>query len=120
MRDTSPAENYAVIYSPEAMDDIREIYTYIAFELQVPDIAERQVNRIRKEIRALDFLPERYGIVDMYAKAYARDTNNALAKDTAARMIKKGKMSLEDIADCVPFLSMQELKKMQTEIMQTV
>jgi len=62
MSDTS--ENYSVIYSPEAMDDIREIYSYIAFELQVPDTAEGQITRIRKEIRSLDFMPSRYSTVD--------------------------------------------------------
>lgn len=55
---------YSVIYSPEAVDDLREIYLYIAFTLKVPDTAENQVNRIRKEIRSLDFMPSRYSIVD--------------------------------------------------------
>jgi toxin ParE1/3/4 len=58
------SENYKVIYSPEALDDIRRIYSYIAYELQVPDTALNQVNRIRKEVRSLDFMPMRYSIVD--------------------------------------------------------
>lgn len=57
-------DNYQVIYSPEALDDIRKIYSYIAFELQMPDTALNQVNRIRKELRSLDFMPMRYSIVD--------------------------------------------------------
>ncbi|MCM1049995.1 MAG: type II toxin-antitoxin system RelE/ParE family toxin [Clostridiales bacterium] len=57
-------DNYSVIYSPEALDDIRKIYSYIAFELQVPDTALNQVNRIRKEIRSLNLMPMRYSIVD--------------------------------------------------------
>jgi hypothetical protein len=32
---------------------------------------------------------------------------------TAERMIRKGKMSLEDIADCVPNLTMDELKEIE-------
>jgi plasmid stabilization system protein ParE len=55
---------YQVIYSPEALDDIRKIYSYIAYELLVPDTALNQVNRIRNEIRNLDFMPMRYTIVD--------------------------------------------------------
>ena len=55
---------YKVIYSPEALDDIRNIYSYIAFDLKVPDIAQNQVDRIRKEIRSLAFMPMRYAIVD--------------------------------------------------------
>ena len=55
---------YNILYSPESLDDIRKIYSYIAFELQVPDTALNQVNRIRKKIRSLDFMPMRYTLVD--------------------------------------------------------
>ena len=58
------SDSYKVIYSPEALDDIRNIYTYIAFDLKAPDTAQGQVDRIRKEIRALDFMPMRFSIVD--------------------------------------------------------
>lgn len=55
---------YNVVYSPQALNDLKDIYAYIAQELLVPDTARKQVNRIRKEIRALDFMPSRYGLVD--------------------------------------------------------
>lgn len=58
------SESYSVIYSPEAKDDLGEIYSYIAFNLEAPENAGSQINRIRKEIRSLDFMPARYGIVD--------------------------------------------------------
>lgn len=58
------SDAYSVIYSPEAKDDLREIYSYIAYDLQAPETAKGQVNRIRKEIRSLDFMPSRYAIVD--------------------------------------------------------
>lgn len=58
------SDSYSVVYSPEALDDLREIYSYIAFTLLVPEIAEKQVNRIRKEVRSLDFMPSRYSLVD--------------------------------------------------------
>ena len=57
-------ETYSVIYSSKAKDDLIEIYSHIAFDLQVPDIAEGQVNRIRKTIRSLDFMPSRYITVE--------------------------------------------------------
>ncbi len=41
------------------------------------------------------------------------------ARETARRMIKKGKMPLEEIADYVPALSLDELKQLEVEIMQT-
>lgn len=40
------------------------------------------------------------------------------ARETARRMIKKGKMTLDEIADCVPALSMDELKELEAEVMQ--
>ncbi len=58
------SDTYSVIYSTEAKNDIKDIYSYIAFELLVPSTAESQVNRIRKTIRSLDFMPSRNPIVD--------------------------------------------------------
>lgn len=58
------SDKYNVVYSPESTDDLRSIYSYIAFELNAPNTAESQVNRIRKEIRSLDFMPLRYTLVD--------------------------------------------------------
>lgn len=58
------SKSCTVIYSPEAINDLREIYSYIAFELLVPSIAEGQINKIRKAIRSLDFMPLRNSIVD--------------------------------------------------------
>lgn len=53
-------------------------------------------------------------------KAYAKDIENNAERETAIRMIKKGKMSLEEIAECVPSLSLEELKKLESEIMQLI
>lgn len=42
------------------------------------------------------------------------------AKETAERMIKKGKMTLEEIVEYVPLLSLDELKKLEAEVLQLV
>jgi plasmid stabilization system protein ParE len=47
------SDTYKVIYSPEALDDIRKIYSYIAFKLLVPDTALNQVNRLRPVLERL-------------------------------------------------------------------
>jgi hypothetical protein len=52
------------------------------------------------------------------AERTARETARETAKDTARRLIKKGKMSLEEIADCIPTLSMDDLKEIEAEVMQ--
>ena len=53
-------------------------------------------------------------------EAYAEDIKNSEARETAERMIRKGKMSLEEIADYVPSLSLEELKELEAAIMQLV
>ena len=51
-------------------------------------------------------------------KAYAKDIKNDTERNIAIKMIKKGKMSLEEIAECVPSLSMEELKELEAEVLQ--
>ena len=36
------------------------------------------------------------------------------------RMIKRGKMSLEEIAEYIPLLSFEELKEIEAEVMQLI
>ena len=57
-------ENYKVGYSEDALDDLRKIYAYIANELLVTETAAAQVDRIRKEVRSLNFMPARYTLVE--------------------------------------------------------
>ena len=52
------------------------------------------------------------------AKKAARQATMDTARDTAERLIKKGQMTLENIADCVPSLSMDELKKIAAKVVQ--
>lgn len=40
------------------------------------------------------------------------------AQETAERLIKKGKMTLEEIAECVPLLSLDELREIERKVMQ--
>ena len=55
-------------------------------------------------------------------KAYTKDIKNDAARETerntAIKMIEMGKMSLEEIAKCVPNLSMEELKELEAEVLQ--
>lgn len=55
---------YHVQYSAEAVEDLRNIYQYIAEELQAPQAAQGQADRIRKAIRALNSFPSRFAAVD--------------------------------------------------------
>lgn len=46
--------------TPEFQDEIREIHSYIANTLLVPETATKQVNRIFDMIATLDEMPERF------------------------------------------------------------
>lgn len=67
---------------------------------------------IRSYIRS-----ERYEAAQEAAQEAARKTTQKNARETAERMIRKGKMSLEEIADYVPALSLDELKELEAEVM---
>ena len=53
-------------------------------------------------------------------KMYANDIEKETERKTAERMIKKGKMTLEEIADCVSLLSLEELKELEAEMTELV
>lgn len=58
------SELYKVHYAPQAVEDLKDIYAYIAYVLRESAVAAAQVNRIREEIRSLQFMPLRYSAVD--------------------------------------------------------
>ena len=55
---------YRIRYSPAALDDLKDIFAYIATELRSPETASKQIHRINQEICSLDFMPCRYEQVD--------------------------------------------------------
>ena len=57
-------------------------------------------------------------ILEAYAKDIDDNATHREARETAKRMIKKGKMTLEEIADYVPSLSFEELRELEAEVMQ--
>ena len=51
---------YEVEVSEQADRDLREIFLYIAFELQSPENAIGQLDRLEEQILSLDAMPKRY------------------------------------------------------------
>ena len=51
---------FEVEISDQADADLRNIYEYIAFDLQAPESAGGQLNRLGKSIMELDHMPERF------------------------------------------------------------
>ena len=57
-------------------------------------------------------------ILKAYTKDIKNDTARETERNTAIKLIEMGKMSLEEIAKCVPSLSMEELKELEAEVLQ--
>ncbi|MBR5618711.1 MAG: type II toxin-antitoxin system RelE/ParE family toxin [Clostridia bacterium] len=57
-------EKYDVQYAPLAIEDLRNIYRYIAHSLLEPTTALKQTDRIREGIRSLSAMPSRHPLVD--------------------------------------------------------
>ena len=51
-------------------------------------------------------------------KSFIRSERHDADRETAERMIKMGKLSLDEIALCIPSLSLDELKELEAEVMQ--
>ena len=51
---------FNVVTSIQAEEDLRGIFEYIAFELLSPENAEKQLERLERQILSLDEMPERF------------------------------------------------------------
>ena len=56
--------NYSVKVLPSAIEDLQEIYNYIAYELKSVINAGNQLNRLQDEISRLDFMPESFRLYE--------------------------------------------------------
>lgn len=59
-------------------------------------------------------------IMKSFIRSERHEAAQETARETAKRMIKMGKLSLDEIALCVPSLSLDELRELEAEIMQLV
>ena len=57
--------SYVVEMTDKAKMDLRGIYEYIAFALQSKINADRQLDRIEREILSLSEMPERYKVLNL-------------------------------------------------------
>ena len=57
-------DRFSLIYSPESIDDLRDIFAYISVYLSESTIARKQVERIRTAVKTLDQLPLRNPLVE--------------------------------------------------------
>ncbi|GFI02874.1 MAG: hypothetical protein HFI44_15560 [Lachnospiraceae bacterium] len=77
-------------------------------------LKEYLLNREKEVVTIMMNLFDEEQIIKSFIKSERHDE----ARETAERLIKKGKMTLEDIAECIPALSIDELRELESEIMQ--
>lgn len=56
--------NWTIKYTAQALEDLKGIYEYIAFVLLSPDTAKHFIEKLKKAVRSLEFMPEKYKIYD--------------------------------------------------------
>ncbi|MCR6544049.1 type II toxin-antitoxin system RelE/ParE family toxin [Dehalobacterium formicoaceticum] len=57
-------KQYKIQITDKALSDMEEIYNYIAGQLQAPEAAMGQYNRIANAIETLDMFPERVELME--------------------------------------------------------
>ena len=55
---------WKIVLSPEFMQEVRDIYAYIANTLLMPETAKKQVARILEGVEKLSTLPKRFALID--------------------------------------------------------
>lgn len=55
---------YQIFYTDLARQDLKNIHRYISESLVEPEIAAKLTNKIMKEIRSLDEMPQRYKLYE--------------------------------------------------------
>jgi hypothetical protein len=55
-----------------------------------------------------------------YIESEKYEASKEAAKESAIQLLKMGKLSIEEIAKCVPALSVEEISALQEELLQMV
>ncbi len=77
-------------------------------------LREYLLDREKEVVTIMMSLFDEEQIMKLFIKSERHDAD----RETAERMIKMGKLSLDEIAFCVPSLSLDELRELETEVMQ--
>jgi hypothetical protein len=112
----------------KVFDDQRKLYglTEQTVRETIRICKDRNVLREYLESREKEVVTIMMSLFDeeQIMKVYIEDYGNQKEKEgikegerrTAKKLLRKGKMSLDDIADCVPTLTLEELKELETEV----
>ena len=81
-------------------------------------LREYLLDREKEVVTIMMSLFDEEQIMKSFIKSERYEAVQESARETAKKLIKKGKMSLDEIADCVPSLSLDELRELEAEVMQ--
>ena len=119
--DTEDIINQYIIFC-KVLDEQREKYgmTEQAIKETIRICKDRNVLKEYLERKETEVVTIMMSLFDeeKIMRNYGKSERHEEAWETAERLIKKGKMSLEDIAECVPTLSFDELKEIEEKVMQ--
>ena len=127
-RVTMPKPEVYVIYTGEKGEKPDELFLSKEFFDEVTEtiricksrnvLKEYLEGREKEVVTIMMSLFDEEQIVKSYIRSERYEAAQEEARETAERMIKKGKMTIEEIAEYVPALSLDELKKMEAELAQ--
>ena len=119
--DTEDIINQYIIFC-KVLDEQREKYgmTEQAIRETIRICKDRNVLKEYLESKETEVVTIMMSLFDeeKIMRNYGKSERHEEAWETAERLIKKGKMSLEDIAECVPTLSFDELIEIEEKVMQ--
>ena len=81
-------------------------------------LKEYLLEREKEVVTIMMSLFDEEQIMKSFIRSERYEAAQESARETAKKLIKKGKMTLDEIADCVPLLSLDELKEIEAEVMQ--
>ena len=90
-------EQYRVEITKETLQDMEDIYNYIAIELLSPENAIGQYNRIADEILTLDMFPQRYRIMDSEPEKQMELRRMIVDNDSVFYTIREDKVIVTDV-----------------------
>jgi oligoribonuclease NrnB/cAMP/cGMP phosphodiesterase (DHH superfamily) len=76
----------------------------------IKDVTREITEKVREEITEK--------VTEEVTEKVTKETAEKTEIETAKRLIKKGKMTLDEIVDCVPTLTLDKLKEIEAEVMQ--
>lgn len=81
-------------------------------------LREYLISREKEVVTIMTSLFDDEHIMEIYAKDMAREAAKEAAREKAALMLKKGKLSIDELSEFFPELSQEDIKELEEEAFQ--